>query len=180
MPKSNQPYENEKTPARPPRSLQPASPVCNFWAVSQAGSARNAVQCRRFTRSEKPAANDPPAENRTEAQDPRRNRRPFPAKPPRTRGGAPAGDAVAIVSADTGATRGIAANTPPSPVHLGQRARGILLQDAQARAVKCKSRKTREEAKQDVFKYIELYHNTRRMHSPIGNNALCDLERDVA
>ena len=74
------------------------------------------------------------AENHTEAQDPRQNQRPFPAKPSRTREGAPAGEAAAAVSADAGATRGIAANTPPSPVRLGQRARGILLQDAQARA----------------------------------------------
>ena len=40
--------------------------------------------------------------------------------------------------------------------------------------------KTREEAKQDAFKYIELYCNRRRMHSSIGCNAPCDLERDVA
>ena len=40
--------------------------------------------------------------------------------------------------------------------------------------------KTREEASQDVFKYIELYHNRQRMHSSIGHNAPCDLERDVA
>ncbi|WP_353936800.1 integrase core domain-containing protein [uncultured Senegalimassilia sp.] len=40
--------------------------------------------------------------------------------------------------------------------------------------------KTREETKQDVFKHIELYYNTRRMHSSIGYNAPCDLERDVA
>ena len=40
--------------------------------------------------------------------------------------------------------------------------------------------KTREEAKQDAFKHIELYYNTRRMHSSIGYNAPCDLERDVA
>lgn len=40
--------------------------------------------------------------------------------------------------------------------------------------------KTREEAKQDVFKCIELYYNTRRMHLSIGHNAPCDLERDVA
>ena len=43
-----------------------------------------------------------------------------------------------------------------------------------------KGYKTREEAKQDVLKYIELYYNTRRMHSSIGYNAPCDLERDVA
>lgn len=40
--------------------------------------------------------------------------------------------------------------------------------------------KTREEAKQDVFKCIELYCNRRRMHSSIGYNAPCDLERDAA
>lgn len=39
--------------------------------------------------------------------------------------------------------------------------------------------KTREEAKRDVFKYIELYCNRRRMHSSIGHSAPCDLERDV-
>ena len=43
-----------------------------------------------------------------------------------------------------------------------------------------KGYKTREEAKQDVFKYIELYYNRQRMHSSIGYNAPCDLERDVA
>lgn len=42
-----------------------------------------------------------------------------------------------------------------------------------------KGRKTREEAKRDVFKCIEFYRNTRRMHSSIGYNAPCDLERDV-
>lgn len=42
-----------------------------------------------------------------------------------------------------------------------------------------KGLKTREEAKQDVFKYIELYCNRRRMHSSIGHSAPCDLERDV-
>ena len=40
--------------------------------------------------------------------------------------------------------------------------------------------KTREEAKRDVFKRIELYYNRQRMHSSIGYNAPCDLERDVA
>ncbi len=43
-----------------------------------------------------------------------------------------------------------------------------------------KGYKTREEAKQDVFKYIELYYNRQRMHSSIGYNAPCDLERDVS
>ena len=38
---------------------------------------------------------------------------------------------------------------------------------------------TQEEAKQDVFKYIELYYNRQRMHSSIGHSAPCDLERDV-
>ena len=43
-----------------------------------------------------------------------------------------------------------------------------------------KGYKTREEAKQDVFKYIELYYSRQRMRSSIGYNAPCDLERDVA
>lgn len=40
--------------------------------------------------------------------------------------------------------------------------------------------KTREEAKRDVFKYIELNYNRQRMRSLIGYNAPCDLERDIA
>lgn len=40
--------------------------------------------------------------------------------------------------------------------------------------------KTGEEAKRDVFEYIEPYCNRQRMHSSIGCNAPCDLERDVA
>ena len=40
--------------------------------------------------------------------------------------------------------------------------------------------KTREEAKQDAFECIELYCNRQRMHSSIGHNAPCGLERDVA
>ena len=72
------------------------------------------------------------------------------------------------------------------PIHvaagqpMGRRARGILLQDAQARAGERQGPQDEGGAKQDVFKYIELYYNTRRMHSSIGYNAPCDLERDVA
>ena len=43
-----------------------------------------------------------------------------------------------------------------------------------------KGYKTREETKQDVFKYTELYCNRQRMHSSIGYNTPCDLERNVA
>lgn len=43
-----------------------------------------------------------------------------------------------------------------------------------------KGYKTREEAKRDAFEYVELYCNRQRMHSSIGCNAPCDLERDVA
>lgn len=35
------------------------TPFANFWAVSQAESARNATQRRRFPRSAEPTANDP-------------------------------------------------------------------------------------------------------------------------
>ncbi len=40
--------------------------------------------------------------------------------------------------------------------------------------------RTGEDAKQEVFKYIELYCNTQRMHSSLGYRAPCDLERGVA
>ncbi len=40
--------------------------------------------------------------------------------------------------------------------------------------------KTREGAKQAVFKYIEPCCNTRKAHSSIGYNAPCDLKRDAA
>lgn len=40
--------------------------------------------------------------------------------------------------------------------------------------------RTREEARQDIFKYIELYYNRHRMHSKNGYAPPCDLERDAA
>ena len=52
------------------------------------------------------------AENRTEAQDPWRNRRPFPAKPSRSREDTPAGETAATASANAGAACIIVANTP--------------------------------------------------------------------
>lgn len=39
---------------------------------------------------------------------------------------------------------------------------------------------TRDEARQEAFKYIELYHNRQRLHSKNGYMAPCDLERDAA
>ncbi len=40
--------------------------------------------------------------------------------------------------------------------------------------------KSRDEARQEAFKYIELYYNRQRLHSKNGYMAPCDLERDVA
>ena len=40
--------------------------------------------------------------------------------------------------------------------------------------------KTRDEARREVFKYIELYYNRQRLHSENGYMAPCDLERDAA
>ncbi len=45
--------------------------------------------------------------------------------------------------------------------------------------VKERTYETRERAKQDIFKYIELYYNTQRMHSSLGYKAPCDLERKM-
>ena len=45
--------------------------------------------------------------------------------------------------------------------------------------VKERTYETRGKARQDIFKHIELYHNTQRMHSSLGYKAPCDLERGV-
>ena len=39
---------------------------------------------------------------------------------------------------------------------------------------------TREEAKQDIFKYIELYYNTKRTHSALGYKSPAEFERESA
>ena len=39
---------------------------------------------------------------------------------------------------------------------------------------------TRGEAKQDVFKYIELYYNRERMHSTLGYMSPVEYERQYA
>ena len=70
------------------------TPSANFWAVSQAESARNAARRRRFPRSAKPTANDPRRKPHR-SPDPWRNRRPFPPEPPRSREDATAGEAAA-------------------------------------------------------------------------------------
>ena len=40
--------------------------------------------------------------------------------------------------------------------------------------------KTRDEARREVFKYVELHYNRQRLHSKNGYMAPCDLERDAA
>ena len=40
--------------------------------------------------------------------------------------------------------------------------------------------KTRDEARQEAFKHIELHYNRQRLHSKNGYMAPCDLERDAA
>ena len=93
------------------------TPSANFWAVLQAESARNATRRRRFPRSAEPTANNPRRKPHR-SPGPWRNRRPFPAKPPRSRGGATAGKATVTASADASANRSIERNAPPSPVRL--------------------------------------------------------------
>ena len=63
---------------------------------------------------------------------------------------------------------------------MGQRARKSFFKTLKRELMNGKVYKTREEAKQYVSKYIELYCNRQRMRSPIGYNAPCDLERDAA
>ena len=40
--------------------------------------------------------------------------------------------------------------------------------------------KARDEARREVFKYVELHYNRQRLHSKNGYMAPCDLERDAA
>ena len=46
--------------------------------------------------------------------------------------------------------------------------------------MKGKDCKTRDEATQDIFKYIELYYNTVRMHSALDYDSPVDYERRYA
>lgn len=46
--------------------------------------------------------------------------------------------------------------------------------------VKERSYRTRDEAKQDIFKYIELYYNRARMHSTLGYMSPVEYERQYA
>lgn len=46
--------------------------------------------------------------------------------------------------------------------------------------VKERRYETREEAKQDIFKYIELYYNRVRMHSYLGYMSPDEYERKCA
>ena len=43
--------------------------------------------------------------------------------------------------------------------------------------VRGKKYETRIETSQDIFKYIELYYNTKRMHSTLGYMSPLDYER---
>jgi putative transposase len=50
---------------------------------------------------------------------------------------------------------------------LGQRGNGELLLVKTERTAR-KTYRTRDEARADVFDYIELFYNTKRRHSKIG------------
>ncbi len=54
---------------------------------------------------------------------------------------------------------------------MGQRARKSFFKTLKRELVNGKGRKTREEAKQDVFEYIASYYNRQRIHSSVGHNA---------
>lgn len=74
---------------RASRNASDASPARNFWAVLQANSARKATQRQRFPRSAKSAPCNA-CEKPPRSPEPWQNRRPFPAKPSRSRRGAAA------------------------------------------------------------------------------------------
>ena len=87
------------------------TPSANFWAVSQGEPARSATTRRRFPKSEKLTANNSRRKPHR-SPGPWRNRRPFPAKPLRSRRGATTGKAAAAVSTNTGRASDIAGSCP--------------------------------------------------------------------
>lgn len=56
---------------------------------------------------------------------------------------------------------------------------GSFFKTLKGELVKERSYETREKAKQDIFRHIELFCNTQRMRSSLGCKAPCDLERGV-
>lgn len=66
-------------------SANSAEPARDFWAVLQANSARMASGCQRFPRSAESELHNARGKPHR-SPNPWQNRRPFPAKPPRSRG----------------------------------------------------------------------------------------------
>lgn len=46
--------------------------------------------------------------------------------------------------------------------------------------VKGRAYEDQEEARQEIFKYVRLYYNTKRMHLSLGHVSPCDFERQTA
>ena len=55
-----------------------------------------------------------------------------------------------------------------------------FLETLKTELVKGQAYEDPEEAKQEIFKYIELHHDTERMHSALGYMSPCDFERQSA
>lgn len=78
------PSDNDQREQETEACSHPAEPTCDFWAVLQANSTRKAAQRQRFPKS---ADSTPHSTRQKELRSPEpwQNRRPFPAKPPRSR-----------------------------------------------------------------------------------------------
>ena len=62
----------------------------------------------------------------------------------------------------------------------GQRGGRVALQDAERELAEERGYGTRGEAKQGIFKHIELYCNRARMHSALGYMSPVEYERQYA
>lgn len=62
----------------------------------------------------------------------------------------------------------------------GQRSDVPFFKTPQRELAEERSYGTRDEAKQDIFKYIELYYNRVRMHSTLGYMSPVKYERQYA
>ena len=74
------------------------------------------------------------------------------------------------------ATHGIVVSMSRRGKLLGQRLRRKFLRHAQGELIYHRQYRTREDAKQDIFKYIEVFYNRLRRHSTLSYYSPAEFE----
>ena len=73
----------------------------------------------------------------------------------------------------------VAAEHEPQRRLLGQRRRRELLRHARAETHRAERRRTRDEARRAIFRYIETWYNRVRRHSTLGYVSPMQYERQL-